>query len=80
MLSPVLVKAVTNESALSSQTNAMLLSLPRKPRKPMSTAGAPEVCVEANTIIGSSIVVMVVSMAVLLPCTVRLPATVRSDP
>ena len=80
LLSAVDVKAVTNESALSSHTKAMLLSLPRKPMKPMSTVGAPEVCVEASTMIGSSMVVMVVSMAVLVPCTVRLPVMVRSDP
>ena len=77
LLSAVDVKAVINEPALSSQTNAMLLWLPRKPRKPMSTAGAPEVCVEASTMIGSSMVVIVVSMLVVLPCTVRLPVTVR---
>ena len=77
LLSAVDVKAVINEPALSSQTNAMLLWLPRKPRKPMSTAGAPEVCVEAKTMMGSSMVVIVVSMLVVLPCTVRLPVTVR---
>ena len=77
MLSAVDVKAVINEPALSSQTKAMLLSLPRKPRKPISTVGAPEVCVEASTMMGSSMVVIVVSMLVVLPCTVRLPVTVR---
>ena len=46
----------------------------------MSTVGAPEVCVEARTITGSSMVVIVVSIVVVLPWTVRLPVTVRSDP
>ena len=57
----------------------MLLLVPRSPIKPMSTEGAP-VCVEASTITGSSMVVIVESIDVVLPCTVRFPVTVRSEP
>jgi len=79
LVSPVLVNAVTNSDVLSCHTNAILGDVPRRPMKPMSTEGEPD-CVDANKITGSSMVVIVVSIEVLVPCTVRLPVTVKSDP
>ena len=79
LVSLVLVKAVTNSELASFHTNAILFAEPRSPRKPMSTVGAP-ICVLASTMTGSSIVVIVVSIAVLVPLTVRFPETVRSEP
>ena len=57
------VNAVTNSSADSSHTKAMLSLVPRSPIKPISTVGLP-VCVDANKITGSSIVVTLVSIVV----------------
>ena len=79
LVSPVLVNAVINSEALSCQTKAILGDVPRRPMYPISTAGVP-VCVDANRITGSSMVVIVVSIAVLVPCTVKFPVTVRSEP
>ena len=45
----------------------------------MSTVGAP-VAVDANKITGSSMVVMLVSIAVVFPLTVRFPEIVKFDP
>ena len=43
LVCPVEVNAVTNSAALSSHTKAILLTLPRYPKKPMSTVGVPDV-------------------------------------
>ena len=45
----------------------------------MSTVGVP-VAVDANKITGSSMVVMLVSIAVVFPETVRFPEIVKFDP
>ena len=78
-VSSVLVNTVENSLSASTQTNAILSSSPRSPRKPMSTTGDP-VCVQANAITGSSITVLVVSIVVVVPLIVKLPDTVKSLP
>ena len=42
--------------------------------------GVPEVCPSAKTISGSVISVLTVLIVVVVPATVRLPVTVKSDP
>ena len=49
----VLLRAVTNSSALSFQPNTAESSLPRRPIVPMSTVGEPDVCPSASVINGS---------------------------
>ena len=74
---PVSVVNVAMKRSLdSSQANATLVSEPRSITIPASKLAVP-LCDLANTINGSATTVLVVSIIVVAPCTVRLPVIVR---
>ena len=75
----LLVNTVENSALASFHTKAMFSSEPRTPMKPMSKLGEPDWSL-ANKITGSSTTKSTVSMAVTLPCTTKLPDTVKSEP
>ena len=70
------VKVAIKRSLDSSQAKATLVSVPRSITIPESKAAAPDWLL-AKTINGSATTVLVVSIIVVAPCTVRLPVIVK---